>query len=169
MWFWALIDPCHFQRFTLRCAFRRWIFFTLLKLPKCLPPGPLGSVVLGQNMDVSGRLDSPRVKLYEQTVTRGAWRSIFCLFVSKTASQHATFCSCALPHCPSFVVSRLLSTRGFGSRANPRAHLRTRRVSARREARLTSRVRERRKDTCGRLGSRGVHHRSELLVRTLPR
>jgi hypothetical protein len=33
------------------------IFLLFVKAPKCLPPGPLGSVVLGQNMDISGRLD----------------------------------------------------------------------------------------------------------------
>ena len=33
------------------------IFLLFVKAPKCQPPGPLGSVVLGQNMDISGRLD----------------------------------------------------------------------------------------------------------------
>ena len=31
------------------------IFLLFVKAPKCQPPGPLGSVVLGQNMDISGR------------------------------------------------------------------------------------------------------------------
>ena len=33
------------------------IFLLLFKAPNCQPTGPLGSVVLGQNMDISGRLD----------------------------------------------------------------------------------------------------------------
>ena len=33
------------------------IFLLFVEAPKCQPPGPLGSVVLGQNMDISGRLD----------------------------------------------------------------------------------------------------------------
>ena len=31
------------------------IFLLFVKAPKCQPPGPLGSVALGQNMDISGR------------------------------------------------------------------------------------------------------------------
>jgi len=33
------------------------IFLLLFKAPNCQPTGPLGSVVLGQNMDISGKLD----------------------------------------------------------------------------------------------------------------
>ena len=75
-------------------------FLPFVKAPKCLPPGPLGSVVLGQNMDVSGRLDSPRVKLYEQTVTRGAWRSIFLSFCEQNCQPTRYFlllCFAPLP------------------------------------------------------------------------
>ena len=51
-------NDCAYGQTVTRGVFWRCSnFFAPLKAPNCQPTGPLGSVVLGQNMDISGRLD----------------------------------------------------------------------------------------------------------------